>query len=508
LENQLLLEAEGIVKIFPGVRAVDHVDFDLKHGEVHVLIGENGAGKSTLVKTFLGVHEPDEGIVRLDGEQIRLSSTRAAYLAGIAAVFQEFNLIPVLNVAQNIYLGREPRKPNSPFVDEEKMHADAREYLDLLNLDVDTHVRIEDLGVAQQQMVEIARALSMNAKVLILDEPTASLTQQEIKQLFHQIEGLKARGVGIIYISHRLEEVFELGDRVTVLRDGQKIGTWDIADVDMNSLITAMVGREIDRMYSRNYREPGDVILSVECLSRTGLLRDINLTVRAGEIVGLAGLIGSGRTDLVRTIFGADRADDGCIEILGEPCHIKSMNPTRIVNRGVAMLPESRKEDGLALALPLGDNVVMASLKRLFPNMIISNKKQTQVAETYVEELRIDCRSVQQLASSLSGGTQQKVVVSKWLASESRLLLFDEPTRGIDVGSKAEIHALMNDLVKEGAGILMVSSELPELLGMSDRIYVMRQGEIVAELSRREANQEKILAHMMGVDDTNGNNKH
>lgn len=503
MQGQLLLRAEGIVKDFPGVRAVDHVDFDLRPGEVHLLIGENGAGKSTLIKIFVGVHAADAGRFFFHDQPVAWSSTQDAYMSGIAAVFQEFNLIPVLNVAQNIFLGRSPLKANSPFVDEEEMHAEAKKLLASLNLDIDTTLPVEALGVAQQQMVEIAKALSMDARVLILDEPSAALTEQESEQLFAQIEQLKARGVGIIYISHRLEEAFQLGDRVTVLRDGQKVGTWPISEVDMPFLIEAMVGREIGRMFPREFGERGETALQVKELNQMGRLHDINLSVRYGEIVGLVGLVGSGRTELVRAIFGADSVDTGSLTLNNKNYDLRSMTPPKAVQLGIGMLPESRKEDGLALRLPLSDNIVLASLDRLFPNWIISGRKQREVAQTYVEKLRIACRSVQQLAASLSGGTQQKVVVSKWLASEAKVLLFDEPTRGIDVGSKAEIHALMNELVKDGAAILMVSSELPETLAMSDRIYVMYEGRIVAELSREEATQEKLLTHMMGVE--NGN---
>jgi len=481
------------------------VDFDLRAGEVHMLIGENGAGKSTLIKTFLGVFPPDRGHLYLNGNELYLSNTREAYTIGIAAVFQEFNLIPVLDAAKNIFLAREPRKTGTPIINEDMLYAQANELIKTLSLDIDIKTPVENLGVAQQQMVEIAKALSMDARVLILDEPTSSLTRQEIDQLFHQIDQLKSRGVGVIYISHRLEEVFQLGDRVTVLRDGQKVGTWDVSEIDMNSLISAMVGREINNLFPRDFGEPGDVMLRVENLSRANILRDINLTVRSGEIVGLVGLVGSGRTELVRAIFGADNVEEGTIELLGQVCHVRKMNPTKAVDKGMAMLPEERNKDGLALRLPLSNNIVMASLKRLFPKHFISNKKQAEVAEEYVEKLDIDCRTIDQIASSLSGGTQQKVVLSKWLASNAKVLLFDEPTRGIDVGSKVEIHGLMNELAKEGAAILMVSSELPEMLAMSDRIYVMREGRIIAELSREEATQERLLALMMGVDNAKGN---
>ncbi len=335
--------------------------------------------------------------------------------------------------------------------------------------------------------------------VIIFDEPTAALTRQEIEQLFIQIERLKSHGVGIIYISHRLEEIFQLGDRVTVLRDGCQMGTWKLTDVDMDFLIKSMVGRDVHQLFPREFGEPKEIILKVSNLSRGKSLRNINLTVRAGEIVGIAGLVGAGRTELMRAIFGADPIYEGEIEVLGRCIDSRRQSPSKAVNMGIGMLPESRKEDGLAISMTLSENIVMSSLKKLFPKYTISSKKQVNLAEKYVKKLNINCRSVEQITSSLSGGTQQKVVIGKWLASGANLLLFDEPTRGIDVGSKAEIHSLMNELVKTGNGILMVSSELPELISMSDRIYVMREGQFVAEVSRDEANQELILAYMMGV---------
>lgn len=428
-----LLKAEGIVKDFPGVRAVDHVGFELQPGEVHCLVGENGAGKSTLIKIFVGAHKPEQGRLFLQGQEAHFSTTREAYLHGIAAVFQEFNLIPVLNIAQNIFLGREPRQPGTPFTDESRLHADAKKLLETLSLDLDTHKPIETLGVAQKQMVEIAKALSMKANILIMDEPTAALTNQEIEQLFKQIALLKERGVGIIYISHRLEEVFRLGDRVTVMRDGKKVGTWATGEVTMQSLINAMVAREIDRLFPRDFVQPGQVALRVNNLERAGVLHDINLSARYGEIVGVAGLVGAGRTELMRAIFGADPVDAGTLEVDGRTVEFKQMSPEKAIGLGIGMLPESRKEDGLALLLPLSDNIILASLAKLFPRFFVSGSKQRKVAEGFIVQLRIAARSVQQLAGSLSGGTQQKVVLSKWLCSKSRILLFDEPTRGIDV---------------------------------------------------------------------------
>ncbi len=494
----LVLQLEGISKQFPGVRALDDVSFDLRHGEVHMLVGENGAGKSTLMKVLAGAYGHDAGRIVINGQPADIRNPAQALALGVSVIYQEFNLVPYLSVAQNIFLGREPRHPKIPgLIDHTRMKAEAQALLESLGVDVDPQAMVHDLGVAQQQMVEVAKALSVNAQIVVMDEPTSALTTREIVQLFAAIRRLTTRGVGVIYISHRLEEVFEIGDRITVLRDGKWITTLNVQDATMDGVIQAMVGRAIDRLFPRDFAiEKGEVAVAVHNLHRHGVLQDITMTVRCGEIVGLAGLVGAGRTELARVIFGADPYDEGEVEIFGRTVR---GSPTERVAIGVGLLPEDRKREGLALILPLRENVVVASLRRLFPSGIIRRAKEDAVVTDFVKSLDIATPSINRMTKFLSGGTQQKVVLAKWLCTQSRFLIFDEPTRGIDVGAKAEIHQLMNELVKHGAAILMISSELPEVLNMSDRIYVMHKGRITKELSREEANQETILRHAMGV---------
>ena len=501
MAEQLLLKAEGITKNFPGVLALDKVDFDLMHGEVHVLLGENGAGKSTLMKVLAGAYQPDAGKITIEGQEVRVANPRQARKLGVRIIYQEFNLIPYMNVAQNIFLGRFPMRWG--LLDHTKMHAESRKLLSGLNMDIDTNAKVVNLGVAQQQMVEVAKALSLNSRILIMDEPTASLTEREIEQLFATIHRLKKQGIGIVYISHRLQEVHQIGDRVTVLRDGKFIGTRQVNQVTVDELINMMVGRQITQMFPRDYQPQGAEALRVENLSSGNKLREVALRVHCGEIVGLAGLVGSGRTELARAVFGADPYDAGSVFVFGKP--VKAGSPAKMVELGVGLLPEDRKAQGLALILPLAENVVMASLRQLFPRRFVDTGKERQVVAKYVQDLRIATPSISRLAQYLSGGTQQKVVLAKWLCTHSRIFIFDEPTRGIDVGAKAEIHGFMNELVNQGAAVLMISSDLPEILGMSDRVYVMRQGRIVAEVPRQETTQECIVAYAMGHDIASAN---
>lgn len=501
MAEQLLLKAEGITKNFPGVLALDKVDFDLMHGEVHVLLGENGAGKSTLMKVLAGAYQPDAGKITIEGQEVRVANPRQARKLGVRIIYQEFNLIPYMNVAQNIFLGRFPMRWG--LLDHTKMHAESRKLLSGLNMDIDTNAKVVNLGVAQQQMVEVAKALSLNSRILIMDEPTASLTEREIEQLFATIHRLKKQGIGIVYISHRLQEVHQIGDRVTVLRDGKFIGTRQVNQVTVDELINMMVGRQITQMFPRDYQPQGAEALRVENLSSGNKLREVDLLVHCGEIVGLAGLVGSGRTELARAVFGADPYDAGSVFVFGKP--VKAGSPAKMVELGVGLLPEDRKAQGLALILPLAENVVMASLRQLFPRRFVDTGKERQVVAKYVQDLRIATPSISRLAQYLSGGTQQKVVLAKWLCTHSRIFIFDEPTRGIDVGAKAEIHGFMNELVNQGAAVLMISSDLPEILGMSDRVYVMRQGRIVAEVPRQETTQECIVAYAMGHDIASAN---
>jgi ribose transport system ATP-binding protein len=499
MTSQPVVRLTGITKTFPGVRALDHVDFDLYPGEVHVLLGENGAGKSTLMKVLAGAYQPDSGEIEIQGQKVRIRDPQHGQRLGISVIYQEFNLVPYLKVAQNIFLGRFPKRQGLLrfLVDHKAMRDASQKILASLNMDVDPSSVVATLGVAQQQMVEVAKALSIESQVLIMDEPTATLTEREIEQLFATIKRLKDRGMGIIYISHRLNEVHEVGDRVTVLRDGQWVGTHQVDQVGIDELVQMMVGREITDMFPRHYQCPGEEALRVENVSsRRSGLQDVSLAVHTGEIVGLAGLVGSGRTELVRAIFGADPIDSGEIHLFGQ--RVTGSPPSKMVEMGVGLLPEDRKAEGLALKLPVNENIVIASLRRLFPRSIVDLNKERSVVDQFIKDLRIATPSQKRLAQFLSGGTQQKVVMAKWLATQSRVFIFDEPTRGIDVGAKAEIHEFMDKLVVQGAAVLMVSSDLPEVLGMSDRVYVMHEGRMAGEFTRDQAKAERVVACAMG----------
>ena len=499
----VVVEARGITKTFPGVRALENVDFELRAGETHILLGENGAGKSTLMKILSGAYAPDAGDVFIDGQKVEVFDPRVAQRMGVSTIYQEFNLIPHMNVAQNIFLARFPMRYG--LLDHDRMHQDAAALLGSLNMHLNTHAVLVDLTPAQQQMVEIAKALSVRAKILIMDEPTSSLSERETGQLFATIHQLNTRGIGIIYISHRLQEIQEVGDRVTVLRDGQFIGRKAIQEVTVDDLVGMMVGHSVEHMFERDFQPRGPEFLRVEELSIGKRLNQVSLSLHSGEIVGLAGLVGSGRTDLARAIFGVDRYESGQISLFGNS--IRNLDAADMVERGVSLLPEDRKNQGLALILPVAENIVVSSLDRLFPRLFVRKKHEHGVAIQYVEQLRIATPSTSRLAQYLSGGNQQKVVLAKWLCTKAKVFIFDEPTRGIDVGAKAEIHAFMNALVREGAAILMISSELPEVIGMSDRIYVMREGRIVAEIPHAEATQERIIAYAMGADEVKKNQR-
>lgn len=496
--NETILQLKGISKDFPGVRALDKVDFDLKRGEVHVLLGENGAGKSTLIKLLAGVFSPTEGEIYYQGERVTVRNPKEGLDMGISVIYQEFNLVPYISVAKNIFLGREPRRKWLPFlIDYPKLHDAAKQIIESFGTSFDVRTNVANLGVAHMQLVEMAKAFSVKASILVMDEPTAALTEREIERLFRSIREFKKQGISIIYISHRLEELLEIADRITILRDGKVVHTMGVEEVSsLDEIIRHMVGRSMDSFFSREFQaQKGDVALEVEGLSREGVLHDVNLQVRSGEIVGIAGLAGSGRTELVRTIFGADPRDKGRIRVFGREV---ATSPTKSVALGIGFVPEDRKAEGLALILPVRENMVMASLRKLFPTGVINPRKESRVVNEYVQKLKIATPSILRVAKFLSGGNQQKVIVAKWLCTQANIFIFDEPTRGIDVGGKAEIHQLMNELVKQGAAVLMVSSELPEVLNMSDRIYVMRAGRMARELSREEADQETVLKYAMG----------
>jgi ribose transport system ATP-binding protein len=485
-----LLQMRGISRAFPGVQALLGVDLDVRAGEVHAIVGENGAGKSTLMKILAGVYQPDAGTVVLDGQSAHIENPRRAMALGIAMIHQELNLAPNLSVAENIFLGRVPARLG--LVDWGRLDRQTQALVERLDMDFDARALVEDLSVARQQMVEIAKALSLDARVIIMDEPTSALTERETATLFEIIGRLKAQGVAIVYITHRLEEIFRVADLVTVLRDGQLVGSSPIADTTPAQLISQMVGRELTALYPKQDTEIGEPVLEVSHLRRTGVLHDVSFVLHRGEILGLAGLVGAGRTELVRALFGADPMDGGEIRIAGKPVHIR--HPRDAIRLGLGFVTEDRKLHGLILGMSLRENTTLASLPSVSRFGFINFSGERKLAADYVRQLDIRTQGVEQEVVNLSGGNQQKVVIAKWLATQPRILILDEPTRGIDVGAKAEVHGLMSRLTATGVSILMISSELPEILGMSDRILVVRQGRISAEFTRREASQEKILA--------------
>jgi rhamnose transport system ATP-binding protein len=490
-----LLRLDGIVKSFPGVRALRGVSFDVRPGEVHALLGENGAGKSTLIKIMSGVHPPDEGEMFIDGHAVRFASPQEAQAAGIAAIYQELLLFPELSVAENVFMGHAPRLSWGG-IDWASMRARTAEILNSLDIhDLDPDAPVGALSVGNRQRVEIAKALSMNARVLIMDEPTAALTEADVARLFGIVRRLRERGVGIIYISHRLVEIFDLADRVTVLRDGEYVGTHDVKDVTEPELISMMVGRTIDQLYPHRQANPGATLLEARSVAFPGTVEEASLILRAGEIVGLAGLVGSGRSELAQILFGVTPAASGQILVDGRPVAIRS--PADAKRHGIAYVPEDRGIQGLIRPMRIRHNVSLAVLDELARFFFIDRGREQDLARRDIERFRIRASSMDQVVGKLSGGNQQKVVLAKWLATRPRILILDEPTRGIDVGAKAEIHKIMSDLAAEGLAVLMISSELPEVLGMSDRVLVMREGRIVAGFDRAEATQERIAAAMM-----------
>ena len=489
--SSFLLKAENIDKSFPGVHALKRVDFDLKEGEVHILLGENGAGKSTLMKIFSGTLLKDHGRILINNEEVEIISPYQARELGIGMVYQELSLITSLSVGENIFLGRLP-KSASGMVHWSKLYVEASELLDEFGLrsHIDPYQRIHTLGMAERQLVEITKALSMRAKILLLDEPTSALSDEERGRLFDIIRRLQNRGVGIVYVSHRLDEVPRIGQRVTVLRDGKRMGTLSVGETAEETLIPMMVGRELTEQFPKEEVEKGREILRVRGLTVRGKLDNINLSLREGEILGIAGLMGSGRTDLARALFGMEKIDKGDIFIEGRRVNIAS--PWEAIASGLGYLTENRI-DGLVPRLSISANVILASLSRICRMGFLPRRREKALSAKYVSELNIHTPSLAQKLEFLSGGNQQKVALAKWLCSHSKIMIFDEPTRGIDVGSKTEVFRLMNQLVKNGVGIIMISSELPEVMAIPDRILVMCRGSFTAEFKWGEATQEDIL---------------
>lgn len=495
MAESCVLRMENISKSFPGVLALDRVQFELMKGEVHVLLGENGAGKSTLMKILSGAYVKDEGEITIDDTLIEIENPAHAQDLGIGIIYQEFNLNPHLSVAENIFLGREPTIFPG-IIDWKKIYRDAQEILDSLCVDIDAKQIVESLGVAMQQMVEVAKALSLNARILIMDEPTASLSNNEIEALFKTIRNLQNEGVAIIYISHRLEEIFKIGNRVTVLRDGKYIDNRSVSELTRDEMVKMMVNRDLDDHIPKIKAEIGDVVLEVEDVSVKNRLHDISFKLRKGEVLGIAGLMGAGRTRLAKTLFGAEKIEKGRIVVDGTVVQMSS--PRDSINAGIGLVTEDRKNEGLILDLSVKQNICLPNMKKFVSNGWINSRIENQTVDNCIDKLKIKTPTRNQLAIYLSGGNQQKVVLSKWLCSDAKIFIFDEPTRGIDVGAKTEIYQLMNRLVANGVAIIMISSEMPEILGMSDRILIMRSGRIAGELSDTEANQEKIMNLALG----------
>lgn len=487
--SDYVLELKGITKIFPGVKALNNVQFQLKKGEVHALMGENGAGKSTFIKVITGVHKAEEGEMFLDGQKVDFKGPRDAQAAGIAAVYQHPTSYPDLSVAENIFMGHEIIK--NGMIQWKKMNEEATKLLDQLNADFKSTDEMGALSVAQQQMVEIAKALSTNARIIILDEPTAALTKNESEELYRIVDKLRDDGVSIIFISHRFEDMYRLATRITVFRDSQYIGTYDVDGITNADLIKAMVGREIKDLFPKPEVEIGAEMLKIEGLSRMGYYKNVSFTVHAGEIVGLTGLVGAGRTEVVESVCGITKPDEGRVYLEGKPVQINQ--PSDAMKQGIILLPEDRQKEGLIMSWGLGRNVVLPTMGKYAKSGFNDEKKEREISKELLEEVDTKAVTIFDPASSLSGGNQQKVVVAKALGQEMKVVIMDEPTKGVDVGAKAEIYQIMGDLAKQGYAIILISSEMPEILGMSDRIIVMCNGKVTGELKRGEATQEGIL---------------
>jgi len=495
MDSEKIFILKNISKRFPGVLALDNVTFEVYKGEVHALVGENGAGKSTLIKILSGVYHPDGGQIIYRGNEIKIGNPRQAQEFGISTIYQELTLCMNLTIADNIFLGNEERKTIFGYIDENKLNRECKKYLDQLEADINPKMLVSSLSVAQQQMVEIAKALAYESEIIIMDEPTATLTLHETNRLFETIKKLKEQGRSIIYISHRLEEVFEIADTVTVLRDGKLMGTKPVSDLKYDDIVRMMVGRKIENKYLRRKiersHEVGEVLLEVKKLTREGIFKNINFKLYAGEILGFSGLVGAGRTDLMRGIFGLDSIDEGEVIIRGKVKKIKSSRDA--INLGIGMTSEDRKNEGLFLNFNIRENITISYLESLTKFGYIRGGQEKEHANRFIEYLTINPNNPEAGTVTLSGGNQQKVAIAKWLATSPDILIMDEPTRGIDVGAKAEIYKLIRMLATQGKGIILISSELPEILSMSDRIIVMNKGEIVGQLLNEEATEEKIM---------------
>ncbi len=489
MSEQYLLEMKGICKSFPGVKALQNVDLQLKAGEVHALLGENGAGKSTLIKVLGGIYHAEEGEIIIDGQKVNIDGVVAARQAGISIVHQELVLVPYMTVAENIFLGREPGTKMN--VDRRKMVEDAQKLLDAYEMHIDANTLVERLTIAQQQMVEIVKAISFNSKILVLDEPTSSISDKEVGFLFDTMRNLTKAGVGIIYISHKMSELAEICDRVTVMRDGQTVGTKVVKETTTDDLIALMVGRELTNYYTRDYLEPGEVILKCDHISDGKMAKDASFELHKGEIIGFAGLVGAGRSETMKAIFGLAPHATGDVYVKGQKVKIKS--PIDALKYGIALVPENRKEEGLYKVQSVRFNSTIEVLGSFIKHLHVDGKKEEEITQKYIDMMATKTPSQEQIIGNLSGGNQQKVMIGRWLATNPEILILDEPTRGVDVGAKAEIYAIMNELVKQGMSIIMISSELPEIINMSDRIYVMNEGRVTGCLDHDTVTQESIM---------------
>lgn len=489
MSEQYLLEMKGISKSFPGVKALQNVGLQLRAGEVHALLGENGAGKSTLIKVLGGIYHAEEGEIYVEGQKVRIDSVAAARLAGVSIVHQELVLVPYMTVAENIFLGREP---GSRFnIHRAKMTEEAQKLLDAYEMNIDADALVEQLTIAQQQMVEIVKAISFQSKILVMDEPTSSISDKEVGFLFETMRMLTKKGVGIIYISHKMSELEEICDRVTVMRDGQTVGTREVKTTKKDDLIALMVGRELTNYYTRDYQEPGEVILKCEHISDGKMVKDASFELRKGEIIGFAGLVGAGRSETMKAIFGLTPHMTGDVYVNGQKVHIRM--PVEALKYRIALVPESRKEEGLYRVQSVRFNSTIEVLGQFIRNLRVDVKKEEEITQKYIDLMATKTPSQEQIIGNLSGGNQQKVMIGRWLATDPQILILDEPTRGVDVGAKAEIYAIMNELVKKGMSIIMISSELPEIINMSDRVYVMNEGRVTGCLDHESVTQEAIM---------------
>jgi len=500
--NSCILEMKGMKKYFYGVKALDGVDFKIRNGEVHALIGENGAGKSTLVKILAGVHQPTAGTIIFNDKPVQFPSPQVSQQAGISAIHQEATMFLELSIAENIFMGHHIRNKSNGLLSWKEMKSKTQKLLDKIELDIHPDTKVKNLSIAQRHMVEVAKALSLNAKIVIMDEPTSALTLKEVEYLYKIIKKLKSEGKAIIFISHKFEEVFEIADYFTVLRDGKYIGEGRMADITVDKIVQMVIGRSLEQMYPKLEAEHGDIILKVENLTRIGLFKNVSFELHKGEILGFFGLVGAGRSEVMQTIFGIDSKTSGDVFINGEKVNIA--NPSDAMNHGLAYLPEDRQIQGAILAMNIRENITLPIIDRISRHIFLDRNREFEITDEYGKHIEIRASGWEQLVEDLSGGNQQKVVLAKWIATKPRILIMDEPTKGIDVATKATVHNFISELAKQGIAVILISSELPEILGMSNNIIVMHEGVVTAKFTREEANSEKIIKAATGAFQSEG----